>query len=85
MVIHIIKDSNEVVKGWSTTTLENSTELETELDLYTIDIVDNYKLVAGDLVELTDEEKASLISTSDSTLAEKNRADIDYILIMQGL
>lgn len=47
----------------------------------------NYKFVDGNLAELTDEEKESLFPTTapTPTLEEKNRADIDYIMIMQGL
>lgn len=47
----------------------------------------NYKLLNGILVELTDTEKESLFPTPtpQPTLEELNRADIDYILLMQGL
>lgn len=47
----------------------------------------NYKLVGNEVIELTDEEKGSLFPTTtpEPTLEERNRADIDYILVMQGL
>lgn len=58
MKIYAETDVNNVVLSYSTT-IDNTRnlEIETELDLDSIDIVQNYKLENGQLVELTKEEK----------------------------
>ena len=47
----------------------------------------NYKLVDNKPVELTEDEKTKLfpVQAPEPTLAERNRADIDYIMLMQNL
>jgi hypothetical protein len=50
----------------------------------------NYKLVDGKAIERTDDEKETLFpavtpAPSSEEQIQTNRADIDYILIMQGL
>lgn len=67
--ICILLDSNNVIKSCGICLsenhipLENGTIIETDLDLESIDLVDNYKLVNGEVVELTAEEKEILFPT----------------------
>jgi hypothetical protein len=66
--IYVILDDNSVVKAYSCTQNEIYNILvETSMDLDNIDLVDSYKLVDMQLVELTETEKASLISTPKPT------------------
>ncbi|WP_053985219.1 hypothetical protein [Niameybacter massiliensis] len=63
MKIYVLIDSNFIVKSWGKPLsadhipIENSVEVETNLDLGKVQIIDNYKLVDGRLVELTEGEK----------------------------
>jgi len=67
--IYIKTDTNKVVSAFGIPLndnhipLKNGTATETNLDLDNIELINNYKLVDGILVELTNEEKTTLFPT----------------------
>lgn len=46
--------------------LENGTIIETNLDLDNVELINNYKLVNGQLIELIGNEKLTLVTTTIS-------------------
>jgi hypothetical protein len=58
VIIYAELNENKVIMSYaSNKDLIRKIEIETDIDLNTIDIVENYKLEDGKLIELTDEEK----------------------------
>lgn len=73
MIIYAELNENKVIMSYaSNKDLIRKIEIETDIDLNTIDIVENYKLEDGKLIELTDEEKeANKIDICEPTDRER--------------
>lgn len=86
--IYVLTDSVGVVKQYSEKLSENilynGIEIKTEINLDVVNLVDNYKLLNGELMELTEEEKEFLVKpqTTQSILNALNEYKHTYILFI---
>ena len=94
--LHVVVDSNSIVSSYGVclsethVPIENGILVETNLDLDTVILVGNYKLVDGELIELTEEEKPVLpqelskleILENEVILSQQRIADLEIEMLL---